>query len=172
MTEETFDNAGQGTDLALPGDMIRKRHIATRASNKRRIIVLTAGDSEFEGYSIGLDAHSLQILELPSGEVSSVALDYIVAISDGKPFSELDPDQKNTVERRTASFRKTSQTWLVTNWPDVYDRRDDDDGHFQNRQRINRRPPRPSLGYGRVINDDHRPSTTEGMGNGDSQVRD
>lgn len=124
MTEETFDSAGQGTDLALPGDTIRKRHIATRASNKRMIIVFVAGDAEFRGYSIGLDNHSLQLLELPSGEVSSIALEYIVSISDGKPFSELTREEKDIVDRRTASFRKTSQDWLVRNWPRVYDRRE------------------------------------------------
>ena len=155
MVEETFDSGvkdgwpiGKGTDLALPGDMIRKRHIATRASNKRRIVVLVEGDADFEGYSIGLDAHSLQLLELPSGEVSSIALKYIVSISDGKPFSELTREEKDIVDRRTASFRKTSQTWLVTNWPDVYDRRDEEvpHGHYQNRRRtIVRRDP-PSQG--------------------------
>jgi len=141
--EETLDSAGHGIELALPGDTIRKRHIATRASNRRKIIVLVVGDSEFEGYSIGLDSHSLQILELPSGEVSSIALEFIVAITDGTPFNELTREQKDIVDRRTASFKKTSHTWLVKNWPDVYDRRDEEPqqpGAFQNRMRINRRP--------------------------------
>lgn len=100
--------------------------------------------SEFEGYSIGLDDHSLQMLELPSGEVSSIALEYIAAITDGKPFNDLTREEKDIVDRRTASFRKTSQTWLETNWPKVYDRRDDDDSSF--RQRFNSRraaPPSP-----------------------------
>lgn len=141
MTNELFDGAGEGVELALPGDMIRTRHIATRASNRRRIIVLVEGDAEFTGYSIGLDEHSLQLLELPSGEVSSISLDHIVAISDGKPFSALTKDEKDTVDRRTASFRKTAHAWLVKNWPNVYDRREDE----ENRQRPNRtsylRPP-------------------------------
>lgn len=124
-TDETFDGAGKGIELALPGDLIRKRHIATRASNKRRIIVLVEGDAEFEGYSIGLDDQSLQILELPSGEVSSISLDHIIAITDSTPFSALSRDDKDTVDRRTASFRKTSHSWLVENWPNVYDRRDE-----------------------------------------------
>jgi hypothetical protein len=88
------------------------------------IVVFVVGDAEFRGYSIGIDSHSLQLLELPSGEVSSIALEYIVSISDGKPFSELTRDEKDTVDRRTASFRKTSQDWLVRNWPKVYDRRE------------------------------------------------
>lgn len=124
MTDEVFNDSNEGYDLALRGDTIRKRHIATRASNRRRIIVLVVGDAEFEGYSIGLDSKSLQLLELPSGEVSSIALEYIVAITDGKPFAELTADERNTVDRRTASFRKTSHSWLVRNWPNVYDRRD------------------------------------------------
>lgn len=125
MTEEPFDGAREDIELALPGDTIRKKHIATRASNRRQIIVLMVGDAEFVGYSIGLDGHTLQILELPSGEVSSVALEYIVSISDGKSFNELTRVEKDTVDRRTASFRKISHNWLVANWPNVYDRRDD-----------------------------------------------
>lgn len=144
VVDEAFDSAGEGIELALPGDTIRRRHIATRASLKRRIIVLMVGDAEFEGYSIGLDEHSLQILELPSGEVSSVALEYIVAISDGKPFNELSPAEKNTVDKRTASFRRTSHNWLVVNWPNVYDRRDGGENH-QNHPRADARPGRPSL---------------------------
>lgn len=125
MTEDVFEGGpGEGLELALPGDTIRRRHIATRASNRRRIIVLAVTDAEFEGYSIGLDDHSLQLLELPSGEVSSIALEYIVSISDGKSFAELSREEKDIVDRRTASFRKTSQTWLVKNWPDVYESRD------------------------------------------------
>ncbi len=123
MTEDIFEGPGEILELALPGDTIRKRHIATRASNRRRIIVLTVTDAEFEGYSIGLDEHSLQLLELPSGEVSSIALEYIVSISDGKLFTDLSREDKDIVDRRTASFRKTSQTWLVKNWPEVYEDR-------------------------------------------------
>ena len=144
-TEEVTDGSGKGFDLALPGDTIRARHIATRASNRRKIIVLVVGDAEFEGYSIGLDSQSLQLLELPSGEVSSISLQYIVAITDSTPFTELSKEDKDTVDRRTASFRKTSQTWLVANWPNVYDRRDEDDGHYQNRQRAMSPYGRPSL---------------------------
>ncbi len=148
VTDDPFDSFGEGVELALPGDTIRIRHIATRASNRRRIVVLTVGDAEFEGYSIGLDGHSLQLLELPSGEVSSIALEYIVAISDGKTFGELSRDEKDTVDRRTASFRKTSQAWLVSNWPNVYDRRDEDEERSQHRQRLTKKPYRPSVGYG------------------------
>ncbi len=137
MSEEVLEGSGEGVELALPGDMIRARHIATRASNRRRIIVLVEGDSEFEGYSIGLDAHSLQLLELPSGDVSSISLQHIVAITDGKPYIELTPAEKEVVDRRTASFRKTSQTWLVKNWPNVYDRRSEDSSYH----RVTRRPP-------------------------------
>lgn len=140
MAEETFSGPGEGVDLALPGDTIRIRHIATRASNRREIVVLVEGDAEFQGYSIGLDEHTLQLLELPSGEVSSIALDRIVAISDGKPFTALTRDEKDIVDRRTASFRKTSDGWLRTNWPKVYDRRDDDG---QDRPRGVRRTVRP-----------------------------
>ncbi|HEY6021188.1 MAG TPA: hypothetical protein VIY48_15170 [Candidatus Paceibacterota bacterium] len=146
MTEEVIDGSGKGVELALPGDTIRKRHIATRASNRRRIVVLVLGDAEFEGYSIGLDEHSLQLLELPSGEVSSIALDHIVAITDGKTFGDLTREEKDVVDRRTASFRKTSQAWLVKNWPEVYDRRDEDGhGHYQARSRVSirREPPGP-----------------------------
>jgi hypothetical protein len=134
--DEVLNSVGEGGELALPGDTIRKRHIATRASNRRMIVVLTVGDAEFKGYSIGLDSHSLQILELPSGEVSSIALEYIVSISDGIPFSELARPERDVVDRRTASFRKTSHNWLVENWPRVYDRRDDVGDH---------RPGVPSL---------------------------
>lgn len=148
MAEESFglDDHGRGIEVALPDDIIRKRHICTRASNRRRIIVLVEGDAEFEGYSIGLDSRSLQILELPSGDVSSISLDHIVAITDGKPFSQLTAEEKDVVDRRTASFRKNSQDWLVANWPNVYERRDDDThrGHYQNRQRsttMRRREP-------------------------------
>lgn len=137
--DEAFDSAGEGIELALPGDTIRRRHIATRASLKRRIIVLMVGDAEFEGYSIGLDDHSLQILELPSGEVSSVALEYIVAITDGKPFSDLPVIEKGIVDKRTASFRRTSQSWLIENWPKVYGRRDDAGDH---RPRVDVQPAR------------------------------
>lgn len=153
VTDQPFESVGKGIELALPGDMIRRRHIATRASNRRRIIVLVVGDAEFEGYSIGLDSNSLQILELPSGEVSTIALDHIVAITDGKQFNELTREEKDVVDRRTASFRKTCQAWLVKNWPNVYDRRDEDLSNYR----------RPS--YGRTTNggeEDH----------GDSQVRD
>lgn len=169
-TEEILDGAGKGFDLALPGDTIRARHIATRASNRRRIIVLVVGDAEFEGYSIGLDNRSLQLLELPSGEVSSIALDYIVAITDGKPFNELSREDKDIVDRRTASFRKTSQTWLVANWPNVYDRRDEDDGHgnYQNRQRPLNNAGRPS--WRRTVTDYQ--TRQEANIDVDSQVRD
>lgn len=118
------DSVGEGIEIALPGDTIRKRHVATRASTKREIIVLVEGDSEFIGYSIGLDENTLQILELKSGEVSSITWDSIVAISDGTPFTKLTPDQKADVDRRTSSFRKTSMNWLKTNWPNVYDRKE------------------------------------------------
>lgn len=167
-TEETLDSAGHGIELALPGDTIRKRHIATRASNRRKIIVLVVGDSDFEGYSIGLDSHSLQILELPSGEVSSIALEYIVAITDSTPFSDLTREQKDIVDRRTASFKKTSHTWLVKNWPDVYDRRDEEpSGSFQNRMRPNRRPTmRASATY--VGADEIRPAPEGTASDGDS----
>lgn len=153
VVDEAFDSAGEGIELALTGDTIRKRHIATRASLKRMIVVLVMGDAEFVGYSIGLDEHSLQILELPSGEVSSVALEYIVAISDGKPFNELSPAEKNIVDRRTASFRRTSQSWLIENWPNVYDKRDGGENH-QSHPRADARPGRPSL---RKISIDHQP---------------
>jgi hypothetical protein len=149
----TEDFISAETELALPGDKIRERHIATRASNRRRIIILMVGDAEFEGYSIGLDGHSLQLLELPSGEVSSLALAFIVAITDGKPFNALTPEEKDTVDRRTASFRKTSQSWLVSNWPKVYDRRDDDDSPYHNRPRMPRRQIRPRVEYGQVAGD-------------------
>lgn len=129
MTEDVFEGPGEGIELALPGDTIRRRHIATRASNRRRIIVLTTTDAEFEGYSIGLDEHSLQILELPSGEVSCIALKYIVSISDGKPFIELSREEKDVVDRRTVSFRKISQAWLVKNWPSVYESREGGQHH-------------------------------------------
>ncbi len=124
VTDEVFDSVGEGTSLALSGTTIRMRHIATRASNRREIVVLVLGDSEFAGYSIGVDEESLQLLELPSGEVSSIALKHIVAITDGKPFAKLTTEDKGVVDRRTASFRKTSENWLVKNWPKVYDRRD------------------------------------------------
>jgi len=175
--EDSLHGVGEGIELALPGDTIRRRHIATRASNRRRIVVLVVGDVEFDGYSIGLDSHSLQILELPSGEVSSVALEYIVAISDGKMFSELTREQKDVVDRRTASFRKTSQTWLVKNWPNVYDRRDDDGTHHPNRQRVSGRPVRPGvgpgIGYGQVTIKGVENSNPVGGSNSDadSQVR-
>jgi len=129
---------GEGVELALPGDMIRKRHIATRASNRRQIIVLTEGDAEFVGYSIGLDDQSLQLLEIPSGEVSSISLDHIVSITDGKLFTDLPRPEKDIVDRRTASFRKTSHAWLVTNWPNVYDQRGEADAH---RDRPREEPP-------------------------------
>lgn len=148
VSDSIVDTIGEGIEVALPGDTIRRRHICTRAGNRRRIVVLVVGDAEFDGYAIGLDDHTLQILELPSGEVSSIALQYIVSISDGKPFSKLTREERDIVDRRTASFRKTSQTWLVKNWPDVYDRRDDEDGTFQNRQRFNRRPPYVAARYG------------------------
>lgn len=122
----TNNGPGEGIELALPGDTIRKRHIATRASNRRQIVVLVEGDTEFAGYSIGIDEFSLQILELPSGEVSTISLDHIVSITDGEQFQELSPEQKDEVDRRTASFRKTSHAWLVKNWPNVYDKRDGD----------------------------------------------
>lgn len=123
MAEEELDDVGAGIELALRGDTIRKRHIATRASNRRRIVVLVEGDVEFEGYSIGIDGHSLQLLELPSGEVSSISLDHIMAITDGKLFVELTKEEKDLVDQRTASFRRTSQIWLVKNWPKTYDHR-------------------------------------------------
>lgn len=135
---DEIESPGEGIDLALPGDLIRKRHIATRASLRRKIIVFVVGDAEFVGYAIGLDSRSLQILELPKGEVSSIALEYIVAITDGEPFSELTREEKDVVDRRTASFRKTCQDWLVRNWPKVYDRREDDAG--QNHHRPGRTP--------------------------------
>lgn len=125
VTDDMFEGPGEGIELALPGDMIMRRHIATRASNRRSIVVLVEGDSEFEGYSIGLDEHTLQLLDLSSGDVSSISLDYIVALSDGKLFSELTPEEMNAVDRRTASFGKTSSKWLSENWPSAY-RRDDD----------------------------------------------
>lgn len=122
---EDLDGVGEGIELALPGDMISRRHIATRASNKRQIIVLTVGDGEYEGYSIGLDDHSLQILELKSGDVITLNLDHIVAIEDGKEFDQLAGPEKSVVERRTASFAKTSENWLIKNWPNTYGKRDD-----------------------------------------------
>lgn len=152
VADESFglDDYGNGIEVALPEDVIRKRHICTRASNRRQIIVLVVGDAEFEGYSIGLDKCSLQLLELPSGDVSTIRLEHIVAITDGKPFSKLTPDEKDDVDRRTASFRKNSQDWLVANWPKVYERRDEDGprGHYQNRQRATtmRRPEPPAAG--------------------------
>lgn len=139
MTEETFQSVGEGIELALPGDTIRNRHIATRASVKRQIVVLVAGDSEFEGYAIGLDAYSLQLLEIPSGEVSSISLDHIVAISDGVHFDDLSAEEKETVDRRTASFRKASQAWLLKNWPSVYGRHSDE--HKTAVRRTYGRPP-------------------------------
>lgn len=123
---EDFDGVGEGLELALPGDMVRRRHIATRASLRREIIVLVVGGDEFSGYSIGLDEYTLQILELPSGEVSSIALDHIVSISDGTSFNKLTPDQKKVVETRTSSFYKTCQKWLTNNWPNVYNRNESD----------------------------------------------
>lgn len=96
------------------------------------------GDAEFVGYSIGLDERTLQLLELPSGEVSSISLDHIVAISDDKPFAELSPDEQETVNRRTSSFKRTCQAWLVSNWPAVYEARGDSNGH--SRHRTTRRP--------------------------------
>lgn len=140
---EDFDGEGQGVDLALAGDTIMNRHIATRASNKREIVVLTVGDGEYEGYSIGLDENSLQILEIASGDVVTVALEHIVSIKDGREFEELTGPEKSVVERRTASFTKSSQNWLVKNWPNIYDKRDDGQ---QPRQRTIGRPPRPGLG--------------------------
>jgi hypothetical protein len=168
-TEEVFDGAGKGFELALKGDTIRARHIATRASNRRRIIVLVEGDAEFEGYSIGLDSESLQLLELPSGEVSSISLRHIVAITDGKPFNELSREDKDIVDRRTASFKKTSQNWLVANWPNVYDRRDEEDsrGSYQNRQRAMSNPNRLSW---RTTLADHQ-ARQEVNTDVDSQVR-
>jgi len=147
LTTTTLGASGEGFELALPGDTIRKRHIATRASNKRRIIVLVVGGDEFDGYSIGLDGHSLQLLELPAGEVSTIALQYIMSITDGKSFNELTREEKDIVDRRTASFRKTSQNWLVKNWPETYDRRDEEEA-FQNRQKFRRqlRPAPPAPG--------------------------
>lgn len=151
--EESFglDDAGNGIEVALSEDIIRKRHICTRASNRRRIIVLAVGDAEFEGYAIGLDKKALQLLELPSGEVSTITLDYIVSITDGKPFEKLTREERDIVDRRTSSFRKNSQDWLVANWPGVYERRDDEGGHYQNRQRSTMR--RPGVGYGQVVRD-------------------
>jgi hypothetical protein len=155
VAEESFSGTGEGVELALSGDTIRKRHIATRASNRRRITVLVVGDADFEGYSIGLDEHSLQMLEVPrSGrsddpwETSTIALEYIVAITDSVPFNELTPEEKNIVDRRTASFRKSSHNWLVENWPNVYDRRDNsEDSSYQNRQRsgLRRSGGRPTM---------------------------
>ena len=161
--DEDFEGVGKGIEVALPGDTIRKRHICTRASNKRQIVVLVLGDAEFEGYSIGLDSHSLQLLEFPSGDVSSIALEHIVAITDGKAFATLTPDEKDLVDRRTASFRKTSQTWLVKNWPEVYDKRDD--AAEGSRPRTPYRPPLTSR-YGQGSSDAERRNY------GDPQVRD
>lgn len=170
-TEEVFDGAGKGFDLALPGDTIRTRHIATRASNRRRIIVLVEGDAEFEGYSIGLDKESLQLLELPSGEVSSISLKHIVSITDGLPFSELSREMKDIVDRRTASFKKTSQNWLVANWPNVYDRRDEPSypqEHARDRApRINSRMVRREYQARQEFEDREKELSTDG----DSQVR-
>lgn len=150
MSDEEYDTPGEGVELALSGDTIRKRHIATRASNRRRIAVLMVGDAEFIGYSIGLDDYTLQLLELPSGDVHSLSLEYIVTISDDKSFNQLSTEDKNTVDRRTASFRKHSQTWLVSNWPGVYDRREgDEDRHqssYQGRQRTSMRGPATTHG--------------------------
>lgn len=140
MAHDGVESSGKGFELALQGDTIRQRHIATRASNRRRIVVLATGDAEFEGYSIGLDSKSLQLLEL-SGEVSTIALDHIVSITDGKPFSDLTREERDIVDRRTASFRKTSQAWLVSNWPNVYDKREGDSDH----QNEPYRPSRPGL---------------------------
>lgn len=136
---ELFEGPGEGIELAIPGDMIRWRHIATRASNRRAIVVLVLEDAEFEGYCIGIDKHSLQLLDIASGEVSSIALEYIVSITDGKTFDKLTPAEMGVVDRRTASFRKTSDNWLRSNWPGVYDRKDGEDSHRQ--QRTYPRPP-------------------------------
>jgi hypothetical protein len=64
VTEESFglNDAGKGIEVALSEDIIRKRHICTRASNRRRIVVYVVGDAEFEGYSIGLDSKSFNFL--------------------------------------------------------------------------------------------------------------
>lgn len=158
MTEEVFGvgDPGNGIEVALSADVIRKRHIATRASNRRRIVVLVVGDVEFEGYSIGLDEHSLQILELPSGDVSSISLEHIVAITDDKPFNELTPEEKDVVDRRTASFRKTSHTWLVKNWPNVYDKRDSDEpGSVPFRRRYDYARPRHEVRRDERTGDDN-----------------
>ena len=165
-----YDEAGEGKgiDLALPGENIRKRHIATRAINKRKITVLVEGDCEFEGYSIGIDEHSLQLLELPSGEVSSIALKYIVSITDSTMFSELSRDEKDIVDRRTHSFRKTSQSWLTDNWPKVYDNRGDYDS--RNRQSVlSRKPVRTFYPRPAVASDEH---LEERLDNGTEEVRD
>lgn len=128
------------------------------------------GEAEFEGYSIGLDDYSLQLLELPSGEVSSISLDHIVAITDGIPFNELTRELKDIVDRRTASFKKTSQAWLVKNWPNVYDRRGEDDdsrlsqGPFKSNYV---RPPRERHDYSKPHN-----TGTRSNFDADSQVRD
>jgi len=154
---EDYDfGPGEGVEVALPGELIRKRHIATRASNRRRIIVYTVGDAEFVGYSIGLDEQSLQLLEIPSGEVSTIALEYIVAITDDKLLTDLPRSEKDIVDRRTASFKKSSQAWLRANWPNVYDQRGEVDearlsqGPFRSdhvrppRDRFGSQQPRPS----------------------------
>lgn len=153
MKDEFSTGPGEETDLALPGDTIRVRHIASRAKNRRQIVVLVDGDAEFVGYSIGLDACSLQLLEIPSGEVSTISRKSIVAISDGKQFAELSAEDKGIVDRRTASFRKTSHNWLVANWPEVYDRPENDDGKL--RRIGTRRPPvaRVVGSDGRSVND-------------------
>lgn len=159
VTQDELDGVGEGIDFALRGDIIRKRHIATRASNRREILVYTVGDAEFEGYSIGLDGHSLQLLELASGDVHSIALEHIVAISDGELFNKLSREDKDTVDRRTASFRKTSQSWLESNWPKVYDHREESNRPHPGRQRFVRRPagpvlPPPVTDYGLNLKDD------------------
>lgn len=173
MTDQVFgvSDPGNGIEVALSADIIRKRHIATRASNRRRIIVYVVGDAEFEGYSIGLDEHSLQLLELPSGDVSSIALEYIVAITDGKPFTKLTPEEKDIVDRRTASFRKLAQTWLVSNWPNVYDRRGGEEDEALLDQGPFRAPyVRPSrVRYGQQVGG--RPVVGKGVPRVDQEVR-
>lgn len=145
--DEMFEGVGKGIEFALPGDTIWKRHVATRAGNRRRIVVLMVDGSEFEGYSIGLDEKSLQLLEVPSGEVSSLAWQHIAGITDDKVFKDLTPSEKDMVDKRTASFRKLSQAWLVKNWPEVYDRREEDPS--ADRSSAFRRPPLPTRYAGR-----------------------
>lgn len=169
MTDQVFDaGPGEGIRFALPDDLMRWRHISTRAINRRAVVVLAVDEAEFEGYVIGVDDYSIQLLELPSGDVSTIALGHIVSITDGKPFKELTPEEMGIVERRTASFRKTSQAWLEANWPGVYGQKKPAAASpFPHRQRVSRPPygkPPYSVRYGQAADQ-------EGSSYADSEVR-